>query len=346
MDRGVPTFQSHPMLPNGHWQTIVGRYLPSSEGRFESRDVDLELEDGDRLRVMDTVTAGWRPGTPAAVLVHGLAGDARSPYVVRMAERLLKTGVRVVRMNLRGAGEGFGLAKKTYHAGLTGDVRRVAEWLANEAPGSPIALVGFSLGANLVLKLAAEAASDPVEGLDCVLAANAPLDLLACSRNMRSPRRRIYDRNFVRALKAEIRRLHERLPELGPVDLSRVETLYDFDESYTAPRHGFAGAEEYYARSSAGPMLTQVVVPGLVVHAEDDPFIPVDSYRGLQFPASLALELIPSGGHLGYISRTRWDGDHRWLEARLSRWLADRWGAIRPTREGGQHHAHSSSHAE
>jgi hypothetical protein len=130
------------------------------------------------------------------------------------------------------------------------------------------------------------------------------------------------------------------------VDLSRVETVYDFDEFYTAPRHGFAGAEDYYARASAGPILPQILVPGLVVHAEDDPFIPVDSYRGLEFPKSLALELIPSGGHLGYISRTRWDGDHRWLEARLSRWLADRWGAIRPTREGGQHHAHSSHHAQ
>lgn len=332
----MPPFEPHPLLPNGHWQTIVGRYLPGRVDWPSSRDVDLALSDGDRLRLLDSTPEGWEPGDPAAVLVHGLAGCARAPYVVRVAAKLVKQGVRAVRMNLRGAGAGFGLARGIYHAGRSGDVRAVTEWLAAAAPGSPIAIIGFSLGGNLVLKLAAEAAESPLEGLDCVLAANPPLDLLACCRNMQRPERRLYDGNFLRLLRKEVGRLHARFPDLGPPPITKMRSVYEFDECYTAPRNGFSGAEEYYARSSAGPLLPKIRIPGLVVHAEDDPFIPAETYQGLEFPKSLALELIPSGGHLGYISRSRWDGDRRWLDARLASWLADRWGVARRNRPGGQ----------
>src|SRR5262249_42572677 len=158
-------------------QTIAGRYLPSPRVRLRSTDHMIGLGDGDRLSVLESVPAGWRRGEPSALLVHGLAGCARSPYVVRVAARLVGIGVRVVRMDLRGAGSGFGVARGVYHSGLTEDLRAVAAWMAGRMPGSPLALVGFSLGANLVLKLAAEAADEPLAGLDCVLAANPPLDL-------------------------------------------------------------------------------------------------------------------------------------------------------------------------
>jgi uncharacterized protein len=340
----IPRFEPHPLLPNGHWQTIGGHFLPGKGSRLESRGVEIALPDNDRLRVEDSTPAGWSVGDPTAVLVHGLAGSARSPYMVRLATRLARQGIRVVRMNLRGAGEGFGLARGIYHAGKTGDVRAVAGWLSSQAPGSPVALIGFSLGGNLVLKLAAEAAVEPLEGFDCVLAANAPLDLAACCRWMRMPSRRVYDRNFVKNLKVEIKKLHAAFPDLGPAGLDGVESVYEFDDRYTAPRHGFAGADDYYARSSAGPLLSKITVPGLVVHAEDDPFIPVESYRGLTFPVGLALEMNPYGGHLGYISRTRWGGDRRWLDSRLSLWLADHWETARRTREGGVNtHVHHDS---
>lgn len=340
----VPKFRPHPLLPNGHCQTIGGFYLPGKGSSPASRGVELRLADGDRLRVEDSIPPGWSPGSPSALLVHGLAGSARSPYVVRVASRLVAQGIRVARMNLRGAGDGFGLARGIYHAGKTADVRAVAEWLASEAPGSPIALVGFSLGGNLVLKLAAEASDEPLAGLDCVLAANAPLDLAACARLMGSPSCRIYDQNFVRNLRFQIKRLHSAFPDLGPADLDGVDSVYDFDERYTAPRHGFTGADDYYARSSAGPLLSKIRVPGLLVHAEDDPFIPVESYRGLAFPATLALEMNLHGGHLGYISRTPWGGDRRWLDSRLSLWLADYWETAQNTSEGGQNaHDHHDS---
>src|SRR5207245_2844213 len=149
---------------------------------------------------------------------------------------------------LRGAGAGFGLARGIYHAGRSEDLRRVAAWMARRASGSPIALVGFSLGANLVLKLAAEATEQPLERLDSVVAANPPIDLAACCRQIQRPENRFYDRNFVRQLRRDIARLHAVFPDLGPVDLPERLTLYEFDHLYTAPRNGFSGAADYYAR--------------------------------------------------------------------------------------------------
>jgi predicted alpha/beta-fold hydrolase len=322
----IPCFVPHPLVRSGHLQTVVGRFLVGPRRRLPSVYHQVEVDGGDRLSVLDTVPEGWTPGDPAAVLIHGLSGCARSPYVVRVGFRLWRQGVRVVRMNLRGAGSGFGLARGIYHAGRTEDLRRVVEWTAERSPDSPIALVGFSLGANLVLKLASEAVADPLTGFDCVLAANPPIDLAECCRAIQRPENRHYDRNFARQLRSDIGRLHSLYPELGPVSLPEVLTVYDFDEVYTAPRNGFAGASDYYSKCSAGPLIASIRAPGLVVHAVDDPFIPAEPFRRLEFPPGLALELISGGGHLGYVSHRPWDGDRRWLDSRLTAWLAIRWG--------------------
>ena len=193
------------------------------------------------------------------------------------------------------------------------------------SPGSPIALAGFSLGASLALKVAAEAADRPVNGLDCVLAANPPIDLLACAEAMRRPENRLYHWNFVRWLRAEVTRLHRVFPELGPPGLQQVRSVYEFDDRYTAPRNGFASALDYYTRSSALPLIPRIGLPGLVVHAADDPFVPAAPFHKVRFPANLSLELVRQGGHLGYISRVPWQGDRRWLETRMAVWLAGRW---------------------
>jgi predicted alpha/beta-fold hydrolase len=304
---------------------LAGRYLGAAP-RLRAADHEIELEDGDRLLVLETTPSGWTEGDPAALLVHGLAGCAQSPYVVRFALRLLQLGIRVVRMNLRGAGRGFGLARGIYHAGRSDDLRRVIEWLARRVPDSPIALAGFSLGANLALKLAAEAADHPLDGLDCVLAANPPIDLLACTEAMRRPQNRLYDWNFVRWLRSQAERLNRLFPELGPTRLKHVRSIFEFDDRYTAPRNGFSSALDYYARSSAGPLIPRIETPGLVVHAADDPFIPPEPFLRVRFPANLRFELICQGGHLGYVSRHRCWGDRRWLDTRLAAWLAARWG--------------------
>jgi uncharacterized protein len=321
----APSFEPHLWVKGGHAQTIAGWLLGGGRLDLGVEALTIDLGDGDRLRVLESTPSGWRVGDPAAVLVHGLAGSAGAPYLIRFANRLHVMGVRVVRMNLRGAGEGFGLARRIYHAGRSGDVRTVVEWLADRAPGSPIAVAGFSLGASLALKLAAEAAERPATGLDCIVAANPPIDLLACARQMQRPENFVYDRNFVRWLRREVDRLHRRFPDLGAFDLRGVRSVYTFDDLYTAPRNGFASADDYYQRSSAGPLAPRIELPGLVVHAADDPFIPVEAFRPVVFPTNVDFELCAHGGHLGYISRTRWRGDRRWLETRLADWLGRRW---------------------
>jgi predicted alpha/beta-fold hydrolase len=326
---GVPAFVPHPLLRGGHAQTIAGRFLLGGSSRLATTYHEVALPDGDRLSVLHSVPSGVRPDTPVALLVHGLAGCARSPYVVRVGARLVREGFQVVRMNLRGAGSGFGAASRFYHAGCTEDLRAVAGWIHARSPGAPLALLGFSLGGNLVLKLAAEASRVPVPGLDCVLAANPPIDLAVCSDHLRQRGNRHYDRHFTVLLRREVVRLHEALPHLGPVSLDGIESVLDFDERITAPRNGFRDAADYYAQSSAGPLLPRVRIPGLVVHAEDDPFIPACVFRDAVFPDDLKLELLAHGGHLGYVSRNRWAGDRRWLDARLSHWLAQRWAASR-----------------
>ncbi len=325
-DAGALPFEPPAWLRSGHAQTVLGRYLFQGNLRLDATSQEVRLDDGDRLCVLESIPGDWTAGGPAAVLIHGLAGCARSSYVVRFARRLVQRGIRVVRMNLRGAGAGFGLARGIYHAGRTEDVREVVRWLAQRAPSSPIALAGFSLGANLALKLAAEAVDRPVPGLDCVLAANPPIDLALCAKAMQRPDNRIYDWNFLRWLRTEVTRLHRLFPELGPLDLSQVRSVYDFDDCYTAPRNGFASADDYYARSSALPLISRIAIPGLVIHAADDPFIPSEPFHHARFPAALRFELTRHGGHLGYVSRSRRQGDRRWLDARLTAWLDDRWG--------------------
>lgn len=125
----VPPFEPHPWLKGGHSQTIVGRYWGGSRTRLRAAFHEVELPDSDRLLVLETVPPNWERHRPTAVLVHGLAGSADASYVVRVGQRLVELGIRVVRINLRGAGAGFGLARGIYHAGRSDDLREVVKWL-------------------------------------------------------------------------------------------------------------------------------------------------------------------------------------------------------------------------
>jgi predicted alpha/beta-fold hydrolase len=323
----LPPFEPHPWLRGGHVQTIVGRYWPILRHGLTSTAHEVALADGDRLLLLESTPEAWEGTRPTVMLVHGLAGCAEASYVVRLGLRLVRMGFRVVRVNLRGAGRGFGLARGIYHAGRSDDLRAVVDWLTSREDRSPIAAVGFSLGANLVLKLAAEMgdSSPGVGGLDCVVAANPPIDLAICARRMSAPENRLYDWNFVRWLRKMAVRLHRLFPELGPPQLEGVRTLYEFDDRYTARRNGFASADDYYRRCSLVDRLDRIGVPGLIVHAMDDPFVPHEPFLEAARQPGLALELVQNGGHLGYLSRRPWQGDRRWLDARLAGWLGSRW---------------------
>jgi predicted alpha/beta-fold hydrolase len=199
---------------------------------------------------------------------------------------------------------------------MSDDVSAALRYIARLCPHSPISLVGFSLGGNLALKLAGEAGDCPPAGLDSVVAVAPPIDLVQCSQNIQRGLNWLYDRSFVLSLHRNLRERKAHLPErLDPSNLP--PRLYQFDDQITAPLNGFADAEQYYRRSSAGPRLADVRVRTLIITAEDDPIVPASMFRKFHLSPHVRLHVTRHGGHLGFIGRAGEDPDHRWLDWRV-----------------------------
>ena len=246
-----------------------------------------------------------------------------SGYIQRTAEMLYPHGVRIVRLDLRGTGAGFGLARHFYHAGRTEDIRASLLDLHRESPTSPLFLIGFSLGGNLALKLAGEAGTDPVPMLARVAAVAPPIDILRCAELISQPRCRFYDRFFARSMikLAKERQRHfpdETLPRF-PVN----PTIRQFDDLFTAPRCGFEDALDYYRKASALPVIPNIPVPALMITARDDPFVSVEPFEQLKVPPHVRVEIHDRGGHLGFIGFDG-GGGVRWAERRVAEWILDR----------------------
>jgi len=313
-------FRPFPLLGNAHVQTLLAHLFGGPTVRLPTQRRALWLPDGDGLVLHDTVPPGWTPGRPIAVVVHGLSGSHASGGVQRISVLFLEKGVRVVRMDMRGAGAGVKLARRCYHGGRSDDRRAVIEEVHRWSPQSPILLAGISLGGNVSLKLAGEAAERPVPGLARVAALGPPIDLSRCSALIALPRNRLYDRRFAADLVAEVQLRHQHFPDLPPARFPRRLTLRQFDEVYTAPHNGFRDAADYYQRSSSAPLIGRITLPTLILTARDDPFIAVEPFEELRLPAHITLRIVPQGGHIGFLG---WDGagGFRWAERRVADWL-------------------------
>src|SRR5262245_37723086 len=313
-------FRPLPFLGNPHVQTILGHLLTGRVPRLPARQRQVVLPDGDRLVLHDRTPPGWRPGERIVVLVHGLCGSGRSGGVLRLAAALLPHGLRVVCVDLRGAGSGAGLARRTYNAGCSQDVRAALAALHRAEPASPLVLVGFSLGGNVVLKLAGEAAADPVPNLERVAAVAPPADLEGSSELLARPRNRLYELYFVRQMVGMARRQGRLFPDLPRFRFPRRLGLRGFDEIYTAPLWGYAGALDYYRRASAAPLLARIRLPAFLLTARDDPFVTPEPLAALPPAPGREVHILERGGHLGFLG---WDGAGgiRWLEHRLSAWI-------------------------
>jgi predicted alpha/beta-fold hydrolase len=318
-DRGAE-FRPLPLLSNPHLQTLIGFLLRGPAFAHPSREQVLWLPDGDGLMLHDSVPPGWRPGDRIVLLVHGLGGSHGTPLLCRLATALLGGGLRVVRMDLRGAGHGLPLARRCYHAGRSDDARAVLEEIHRWYPESPLTLVGVSLGGNLVLKLAGEAADRPVPGLNRVFSLNPPIDLERCAALLAKRRNRLYERYFLRELLAEVQLRRGHFPDLPDPCFPRRLTMRHFDDLYTAPNWGFADAMDYYHSASALPFIGRITLPTLILTARDDPFIAVEPFEALAPPPNVVVRILPHGGHLGFVG---WDGvgGIRWAERRLVEWV-------------------------
>jgi predicted alpha/beta-fold hydrolase len=266
-----------------------------------SETLSFSMGDGDELvGALNRVPGG--ASRPLVVLIHGLTGCSDSFYMRGSAAAHLASGSNVLRLNLRGAGSSK--TKGMYHAGRSEDLRRVFDAL--DAPRG-IHAVAYSLGANMLLKYLSEGAGQVTRAASV----SAPIDLLETSKRIHAPRNRVYHDYLLRRMVADARAPHA---DLGPVTRATVEavrTIWDFDDKVVAPRNGFAGVEDYYARCSAGPRLKGIAVPTLLVHALDDPWIPGALYTDYDWAANPNLTpLLPrGGGHVGFHgagSRVAW----------------------------------------
>jgi uncharacterized protein len=313
-------FQPLPFLSNPHVQTILGSFYHGRTPPLSSRFRTLALPDGDRLALYDSRPPNWKPGGWMVLLVHGLGGSHQTGYQARLATLLLPHGVRVVRMDLRGAGRGVALARGVYNGGCSEDVRAVIAEMRHWDPAARIVPVGFSLGGNIVLKLAGEGADRPVPGLEAVAALGPPIDLKLCSDLIDLPYNRIYDRHFARLLIRQVQLQRRFFPDLPAFRFPRDPTLRQFDDLYTAPRGGFADALDYYRRSSSGPLIPCIQVPALLMTARDDPFIAAKAFDKLPAKANLEVRIEERGGHLGFVGSDG-RGGFRWAEPQLADWI-------------------------
>ena len=314
------TFDPFPLLVDRHVQTIIGAQISLAISPPSTTRVIL-LPDGDQLALEVSTPPAWQPPDPTVVLIHGLCGCHASSYMIRMAHKLWSSGIRAVRMNMRGCGSGEGLARQPYHSGRSDDVLAVLADLRHVAPQSPVTAIGFSLGGNLLLKLAGELQTEAATYLKQAIAVSPPADLAASVRIFSQPSNRVYEWRFIRLLKAAVAARHARFPDLPAISLPKWLSIYEFDNLYTAPLCGFADADDYYARSSAAPLVPQISIPCRILFAADDPLIDTTTFDAMTLPSNIQVYHTIRGGHLGFLGIPSRPGGYRWMDAQLLEWV-------------------------
>jgi predicted alpha/beta-fold hydrolase len=260
----------------------------------------VESVNGARLLLRATWQPGPREAAPALVIVHGLGGSDASSYVLSSGQRAYARGWHVVRMNMRGSGDGEALCPLLYNAGLDGDLIATLDAVAGLVPR--VAVLGFSLGANLTLLAAGRGRDRLPEALRALVAVSPPLDLAACADALERWDNRVYQRYFMVMLAAAYRRRHQTRPDLYSAGREvGLRTVREYDDVITAPFGGYEGAVDYYARSSAGPWLETIEHPALVLAAADDPMIPVATLEKWA-TGSVTREITRTGGHVGFVA--------------------------------------------
>jgi predicted alpha/beta-fold hydrolase len=313
-------FRPCPGLAHPHLQTIVAAQLTWS-WEPPSRTHFVPLPDGDTIALEISTPTGWQAQQPTVLLVHGLCGSHRSPYMQRLAYKCLRRGWRAVRMNLRGCGSGFGLARQPYHSGRSADVLAVVRYLQQRTPHSLLTLVGFSLGGNIVLKLAGELGDTLPANVQHVIAVCPPVDLASCARLLAQPANRLYDAYFTRQLCAAVLQRHQCFADLPPPQLPTTLSIYAFDECYTAPQCGFQNAEDYYRQCSAAPLAPRLAVPCHILFAADDPLIEARVFDDVPLPPFVQVLCTPAGGHLGFLGLPGRAGGYRAMDAQILAWI-------------------------
>ena len=338
----TPTpFTPRPWLTNGHLQTILGNFLPRGIHSSHLPPATAELVEVSpaapgHIASQVLCHCHWQPEAVRSerltvVLVHGLEGSSKSQYILGNANKLWRAGCNIVRMNMRNCGGTEALSATLYHSGLSQDVLAVITTLGLRYSLPRFAAVGYSMGGNLVLKLAGELGANtltltPAITLTAAVGVSPAIDLAQSADALHLPVNRIYERRFLAALLRRYRRKARLFPWVyDPRRAEFVTSLRQFDERITALYNGFAGASDYYFRAAAARVLPTIAIPTLILHALDDPFVRLTPESRTAILANPHVTLIEPthGGHCAFLAtpHPKLHDDGYWAETTLLNFL-------------------------
>ena len=314
-------------LRNGHWMTVFCWAAPR---RFQLPEPDARL-----FRVTDDTQVlahcYWQPARqtrPTIVALHGLEGSSAAHYMRGVADKAYRAGFNAVLLNQRNCGGTEHLGPGLYHSGLIDDAALVIRELARTDGIEHVVAAGYSLGGNLVLRLAGTESPRALPQLKGVCAVSPVMELESCVRALERPSNAVYQWNFVRNLKNRMRRKDACFP--GRFDLTRlraIRSVRQFDAAYTAPFFGFDSAEDYYHRAAALRVIDRIEIPALIITAADDPFVPIEPFRhpGVSANRNVTLVITEHGGHCGFLGNPGDAGDDGyWAETQIVKFVHER----------------------
>src|SRR5258707_2569073 len=303
----IEDFRPRRFLNNGHLQTIAGNYLSRVNGlpAPEAQLVEVSPATANQIASQVLCHCHWQPEEiratrPTAIIVHGLEGSSESQYVVGNANKLWSAGCNVVRMNMRNCGGTEALSPTLYHSGLSNDVLVVMNFFVEQYGLQSMSLIGYSMGGNLILKLAGELGTAAPAALRSVIGVSTAVDLQPSADALHLPQNRLYELKFLHNLLRRFRRKAMLFPRA--YDRNRatgIRSLREFDDRITALYSGFSSADDYYDRAAAVRVLDRIAVPSLILHALDDPFVRLSAESRDKINANSDITMMESkhGGH-------------------------------------------------
>jgi hypothetical protein len=313
-------------LRGGNAQTIAGNFMKRSNGLPEPEECLFQVEQGVQI----LCHCHWQPERQkrlTMMIVHGLEGSSSSQYVIGTGSRAWARGWNVVRMNIRGCGGTEHLSATLYHSGLSQDVEKLVAGMMASDGLQRVALVGFSMGGNQVLRAVGQWGTNAPPELIAAATVSPACDLAISSDRIHAAANSMYEWWFLLSLRRSFRRKSQLWPGMyDPALLKGVRSVRDFDEHITARYMGFAGAADYYDKASSSHVLDRIAVPTLVIHSDDDPFVVMsaESQRKLMENPNVTFLHTRHGGHCAFIGEPSADGcdDGRWAERKVVEFLA------------------------
>jgi predicted alpha/beta-fold hydrolase len=285
---------------SGHLQTIYPTLF---------RKVARQTKERERITTPDDdfIDLDWareQRSARLAILSHGLEGSSNAVYIQGMTRALVHAGWNVLAWNFRSCSGEPNRRLRSYHSGATDDLQSVLHHVVRQTSYKHIALIGFSLGGNLTLKLVGDLAYEIDPRICAAVAFSVPCDLAASAQRLEHPTNRLYMHRFLKTLRAKVREKVQRFPgQIHADGLAQMRTFREFDHAYTAPIHGFSSAEDYWKQCSCNTRLAHIAIPTLLINAQNDPFLtpscfPLETARNSQH---LSLEIPRYGGHMGFV---------------------------------------------